>query len=93
MAHKEYGFADTVPAAPLAGEGGMPAGTGYVSIDPWGTIEWVRVMFGLRPDTYRVIYDGNELFTIEATMQEDLLDKIHAAWRQRFPQRRAQPRL
>ncbi len=70
-----------------AGAAGVPASPGLVSIDPWGRVEWVRVAFGLRPDTYRVIYANTELFTVEATMQEDLLDKITSAWRQRFPRR------
>jgi hypothetical protein len=37
---------------------------GLVSIKPWGVIEWVAVKFGLLPDTYRVIYDNDELFTV-----------------------------
>jgi hypothetical protein len=61
---------------------------GLVSIEPWGAIEWVRVSFGLQPETYRVIFDNDGEFTVRVTDQEDLLDKITAAWRQRFPQSR-----
>lgn len=63
--------------------------TGLVSIEPWNIIEWVAVKFGLRPDTCRIIYHNDEVFTVRATMQEDLLIKINAAWGVKFPQEAA----
>jgi hypothetical protein len=69
----------------------MPVKTGLISIYPWDTIEWVCVRSGSRPDTYRIVYNNDELFTVQATEREDLFDKINAAWRTRFPQGQEQP--
>jgi hypothetical protein len=63
----------------------MPIITGLVSIRPWGTIEWVTVRGTSTADSYRVEYDLHDLFTVQATEQADLLDKITKAWRQKFP--------
>jgi hypothetical protein len=64
----------------------MPVETGLVCVEPWGVVEWVRVDFGSRPGTYRILYNDDELFWVMATEHQELLDKITAAWRLKFPQ-------
>jgi hypothetical protein len=66
----------------------MPITTGLVSIQPWGTIEWVTVRATSTPDRYRVVYDNRDLFEVTASEQADLLDKIAKGWRREFPQGR-----
>jgi hypothetical protein len=87
MNQREYGTVAAVPEDRHAGGILMPVATGLVSIEPWDTIEWVSVKFGLRPDTYRIMYNNDELFTVHATIQEDLLNKINVAWRKKFPEK------
>lgn len=63
----------------------MAITTGLVSIRPWGTVEWVNVRGTATADNYRIEYDRHDLFTVQATEQADLLEKITKAWRQKFP--------
>jgi hypothetical protein len=62
----------------------MSVTTGLVCIQPWGTVEWVTVRHA-GVDAYRIVYDNKELFTVEATEQSELIEKISKGWRTMFP--------
>jgi hypothetical protein len=68
-----------------SGRKNMPVTTGLTHIKPWGTIEVVTVRATKTPDSYRVVYNDNDLCEVSATDQQDLIDKTSKAFRAKFP--------
>ncbi len=66
----------------------MPVTTGLVRIQPWDVVEVVTVRATETPDLYRVVANPTDLFSVTATDQSELIEKINKAWRSKFPKAR-----